>query len=215
MMVLFVSTLAHATRITTGNLTNSTTAAVPDISNVSATPVSMIRLDLGGAKFPTAAGQLRVAITVDTTTPVVRVGTATDQTFRDDAVSAAFFGYYLTTGVRSSNQAAPGINIKVKRGAGETAGRSYYLLGNGTTIPTLQGQLTLAPAAATTFASTVPNSIHCGPRYVANGIAGTAINCAAGTTVANMDITQFVKVLFSDPTSAAIVSQLEFTAVNE
>ncbi len=206
---------AYATRITTGNLSTTTTAASPQVSNVNATPSSSIRLDVGGANFLTATGQLSVSISVDTSTPLVTVGTAADQLFRDDAVGAAFFGYYLSTGVRSSNQAAAAINVKVKKGAGETAGRSYYLVGNGTTVPTVQGSLTVAPATVTTFATTTPNSIHCGPSYVANGLSGVAINCASGTNVANMDITQFVKVLATDPTSAAIVSQLEFIAVNE
>lgn len=210
-----LNTSAFATRITTNNLANSTTAGTPLISNISATPSAIIRLDLGGANFITATGQLSVTISVDTSTPVVTVGTAADQAFRDDTIGAAYFGYYLTAGVRSSNQSAAGINIKVKKGAGETAGRSYYLLGNGTTVPAVQGDLTAAPAVVTTFASPAKNSVHCGPSYVANGLSGTAIGCAGGSTVANMDITQFVKVLYSDPTSAAIVSQLEFTAVNE
>lgn len=213
--VLGLSTSAHATRITTGNLNLSTTAATPLISNVNATPSSIIRLDLGGANFLTSTGQLSVSITVDTATPVVTVGTAADQAFRDDTVGAAYFGYYLSSGVRSANQSAAGINIKVKKGAGETSGRSYYLLGNGTTVPAAEGDLTIAPGSVTTFASAAKNSVHCGPSYVANGLSGAAIGCAGGTTVANMDVTQFVKVLYSDPTSAAIVSQLEFTAVNE
>lgn len=212
---LGVTTSAFATRITTNNLSNSTTAGTPLISNVNATPSSVIRLDLGGANFITATGQLSVSITVDTATPVVTVGTAADQVFRDDTVGAAYFGYYLSAGVRSANQSAAGMNIKVKKGSGESANRSYYLLGNGTTVPTVEGDLTIAPASVTTFASTVPNSVHCGPSYVANGLSGAAIGCSGGSTVANMDVTQFVKVLYSDPSSSAIVSQLEFTAVNE
>lgn len=206
---------AYATRITTGNLNLTTTAATPLTSNINATPSAVIRLDVGGANFLNVVSPLSVSVTVDTSTPVVTVGTAANQAFRDDATSAAYFGYYLSVGERSSNQAAANINVKVKKGSGETAGRSYYLLGNGTTTPTVQGDLTAAPASATTFATGAPNGVHCGPSYVANGLSGAAINCAGGSTVANMDITQFVKVLFSDPTSAAIVSSLEFTAVNE
>lgn len=205
----------HATVVNTGNLAGTTTAGVPLTGNILATPRAMIRLDLGGAKYIGAATPLTITITVDCSTPAVTVGTAANQLFRDDAVSAAFFGYYLTLGVRSAAQTAANVNLKVRRGAGETAGRSYYLLGNGTTTPTVQGDLTVAPAAVTTFATAPPNTIRCGPSYVANGISGTAINCAAGATVANMDITQFVKVLYSDPVATARISQLEFTAVNE
>ena len=214
-LVAGLSTSAHATRITTGNLAATTTAASPLVSNISATPAAIIRLDVGGASFINTSTPLSVTITVDTSTPSVTVGTAAAQSFRDDAIGAAYFGYYLTVGERSSNQSAANINVKVKKGSGGSAGRSYYLLGNGTTTPTVQGDLTAAPASATTFATGAPNGVHCGPSHVANGLSGTAIGCTGGSTVANMDITQFVKVLYSDPTSAAIVSQLEFTAVNE
>ncbi len=210
-----LSSDAYATRITTGNMSATTTAATPLVSNISATPTAIIRLDLGGAGYINTSSPLSVSITVDTSTPSVTVGTAANQMFRDDTIGAAYFGYYLTAGVRSSNQSAANINVKVKKGAGETANRSYYLLGNGTTTPTVQGDLTIAPASVTTFATAAPNGVHCGPSHVANGLTGTAIGCTGGSTVANMDITQFVKVLYSDPTSAAIVSQLEFTAVNE
>lgn len=212
---LGVTTSAHATRITTGNLANTTTAASPQVSNINATPSSIIRLDLGGANFATNTGQLEVNISVDTATPVVTVGTAADQAFRDDAVGAAYFGYYLSTGVRSANQPNAALNVKVKAGSGATANRSYYLLGNGATTPAAEGDLTAAPASATTFVSPGKNAVHCGTNYATNGLSGAAIGCAGGSTVANMDVTQFVKVLYTDPTSAAIVSQLEFTAVNE
>jgi hypothetical protein len=106
------------------------------------------------------------------------------------------------------------VNIKINKGAGETSNRSYYLLGNGTTTPSVEGDLTIAPASATTFATAGSNGVHCGPSYAANGLSAS-LNCAGGSDVANMDITQFVKVLYSDPDSAAIVSQVEFTAVAE
>lgn len=176
-----------------------------------------IRFNLGGAKFTGAASPLTVSITVDTLTPTVAVGTAADQSFRDDSVGAAFFGYYLTCGLRTQTQAAGTVgNIKVRAGAAETSGRSYYLIGNGTTVPTLQSQLTDAPAAYATFASIPRNTTRCGPSYTANGVSGVnGVTCTAGTIVAAMDITQFVKVLFTDPPSAAIVSYLEFVVVNE
>lgn len=214
-LVVGVSTSAHATRITTGNMSATTTAASPQVTNISATPSAIIRLDVGGASYINTTTPLSVSITVDTSTPSVTVGTAAAQSFRDDAVGAAYFGYYLTVGERSSNQSAANVNVKIKAGSGATANRSYYLLGNGTTTPTVQGDLTAAPASATTFATGAANGVHCGPSHVANGLSGTAIGCTGGSTVANMDLTQFVKVLYSDPTSAAIVSQLEFTAVNE
>lgn len=176
-----------------------------------------IRFNLGGAKFPTVAGDLSVSITVDTLTPTVAVGTAADQSFRDDTVGAAFFGYYLTCGARTQTQAVGTVgNIKVRAGAGETANRSYYLLGNGTSTPTAQSNLTDAPAAYTTFASMPRNTTRCGPNYTANGVSGVnGVNCGPNPTIANMDITQFVKVLFTDLPSTAIVSQLDFAVVNE
>lgn len=176
-----------------------------------------IRFNLGGAKFTSATSPLSVAITVDTLTPTVAVGTAADQSFRDDSVGAAFFGYYLTCGLRTQGQAAGTVgNIKVRADAAETAGRSYYLIGNGTTVPTLQSQLTDAPAAYTTFASIPRNTTRCGPSYTANGVSGVnGVNCTAGTIVTQMDITQFVKVLFTDLPSTPIISRLEFVVVNE
>lgn len=215
LILVALSTPAHATRITTGTITGANTNAAPQVAEISATPISSIRLDVGGQRYASTTSPLRVTITVNTSTPAVTAGSAPNQSFRDDAAGAAFFGYYLTTGVRSSNQAAASVNVKVKVGAGATANRSFYLLGNGTTTPTVQGALTAAPAVATTFVSIPPNVVRCGPSYAANGLTGTAIGCVGGPTVANMNITQFVKVQFSDPTSAAIVSRLEFTAVNE
>jgi hypothetical protein len=214
-VVAGLSSSAYATRITTGNIAGANTNASPQTANISATPSAVIRLDVGGAAYVNTSSPLSVTITVDTATPSVTVGTAADQSFRDDTVGAAYFGYYLSTGVRSANQSAANINVKVKAGAAGTANRSYYLLGNGTTTPAAQADLTAAPAVATTFATTVPNVVRCGPSWSANGLSGAAIDCAGGSTVANMDVTQFVKVLYSDPTSAAIVSSLEFTAVNE
>lgn len=216
-IVCFVlwSSAACATVINTGNYSGTSSVAVPLDSLITATPRAMIRLDVGGAKYSGATSPLTLTISVDCSTPAVTVGTASDQAFRDDAIGAAYFGYYLSLGVRSAGQTAANVNLKVRRGAGETASRSYYLLGNGTTTPTIQGDLTIAPAAVTTFATAPRNVIRCGPSYVANGISGTAINCAAGSTVANMDITQFVKILYSDPVASARISQLEFTAVNE
>ncbi len=212
---LFWSTSSYATRITTGDMADTTTAANPQVSNISATPTPTIRFDIGGANFITSSSQLSVSISVDSLIPSVVAGTAADQSFRDNTVGAAYFGYYLTAGVKSASQPLANINIKVRKGSGETSGRSYYLLGNGTTVPTVQGDLTVAPASFTTIATAGSNGSHCGPNNVANGLTGASINCAGGATVANMDVTQFVKVLDSDLTSGSIASQIEFIAVNE
>lgn len=210
---ILASSSSMAASIETGLLQNSTTAGSPLVTNINATPVATIRFEVGGAAFVVNGGELDVDISVDTSSPAVLVGTAADQSFRDDTNGAAFFGYYLTTGVRSANQTPANVNIKVNAGAGETANRSYYLLGNGTSTPAAVGDLTDAPGSATTFASTSSNSVHCGPSYAANGVS--SLGCAGGSTVANMDITQFVRVAYSDPASTPIVSQLEFIAVAE
>lgn len=175
-----------------------------------------IRFNLGGAKFTTAGGELNVSISVDTLTPTVITGTVADQIFRDDSVGAAFFGYYLTAGVRTQGQ-APGTvgNLKVRRSVGETTGRTYYLLGNGTTTPTLESHLTVASSTYTTIASVPRNRTRCGPQWSANGVSGNGVNCGPNPTVANMDITQFIKVLFADPPIAPIISKLSFVIVQE
>lgn len=174
-----------------------------------------IRFNLGGAKFPTVGAALSVSITVDCITPTVAVGTAADQSFRDDTKSAAYFGYYLTAGVRTQTQAVGTLGyLQIKKGAGETANRSYYLLGNGTSIPTAESNLTIAPAGYTSIATIPRNTTRCGPNWAANGVSGiNGVTCV--TTVANMDITQFVKVLWSDPPGAAITSQLSFIVVQQ
>lgn len=213
--ILFQDHVAQATVVNTGNVAGTTTAGVPLTGNVRANSRAMIRLDIGGADFANTTTPLSISITVDCSTPAVTVGAAADQLFNDDANGAAYFGYYLSLGVRSAGQAAANINLKVAKGAGETAGRSYYLLGNGVVVPNDETDLTIAPAVATTFATAPPNTIRCGPNYNANGVTGTAINCPAGSTVANMDITHFVKILYADPIASAKVSQLSFTAVNE
>ncbi|MEZ4846974.1 MAG: hypothetical protein R2877_08650 [Bdellovibrionota bacterium] len=175
-----------------------------------------IRFNLGGAKFLAVAGQLSVTITVDATTPAVTIGTAPDQMFRDDSVGAAFFGYYLTTALRTQQQAngTQGY-VQLRVGSGATANRTYYLLGNGTTTPTLQSQLTAAPAAYTTIASIPRNSIECGTNYAANGLGNTnGVNCNNNPSNDAMDVTQFVKVLFTDAPTAIITSQLQFAVTN-
>lgn len=209
------TSISHATSITTGDLANTTTVGSPLVSNITVAPTPTIRFEVGGANFATSSSQLSVSISVDALVPVVTAGTAANQMFRDEGVGAAYFGYYLTAGVKSASQPTATVNIKIRKGAGETSGRSYYLLGNGVSTPAAQGDLTVAPASFTTFATAASNSSHCGPHFVTNGLTGVAINCSGGSTVANMDVTQFVKVLDSDSTSASITSQIEFIAVNE
>lgn len=214
-VMLSLSSQTYATSITTGELSNTSTAGSPLISNITVAPTPTIRFQIGGLAFATASSQLNVSISVDALIPTVTSGTAADQSFRDETVGAAYFGYYLTAGVKSASQPLVGINIKIRKGSGETSNRSYYLLGNGVITPSSQGDLIPAPAGYTTFATAGANGSHCGPRYVTNGLTDPAINCAAGSTVANMDVTQFVKVLDSDAASASIISQVEFIAVNE
>jgi hypothetical protein len=184
----------------------------------SSTFAQSIRFNLGGAKYTAVTTRiLGITISVDTLTPTVVTGTAADQSFRDDTVGAAFFGYYLTAGVRTQGQPAGTVgNLKLKRGATETSGRTYYLLGNGTTTPTAQSNLTLAPNTLTTFATMPRNSTRCGPNWAANGVSGVnGVNCGPNPTVANMNLTQFVKVLFTDLPTATIISSLEFVVVEE
>jgi hypothetical protein len=185
------------------------------LSSDSAHAVAKIRFNLGGAKFPKVSGELSVSITVDCITPIVAVGTAADQLFRDDAVGASYFGYYLSTGLLTSGQAAGTTShIQIQKAPAETAGRSYYLLGNGTSVPNDQTDLTIAPAAATTIATDVVNGTGCGPNYAANGVSGVnGVTCTAGTNVANMDVTQFVKVLWSDAPATTITSAIQFIVV--
>lgn len=171
-----------------------------------------IRFNLGGAKFASGGGGLSLTITVDATTPTVAVGTASDQQFRDDSVGASFFGYYLTTGLRTQGQAGgTRAYIQIRAGAGATANRTYYLLGNGTTTPTLQSHLTIAPASYTSIVNIPRNQTRCGPSYGANGVSGVnGVNCGSNPTVDDMDITQFIKVLFTDTPSTPITSELQF-----
>lgn len=206
---------SQATSITTGELSNTSTSSNPLVTNITVAPNPTIRFQVSGLAFTTASSQLNVSISVDALVPTVTSGTAADQSFRDEIVGAAYFGYYLTTGVKSASQPLASLNIKIRKGPGETSNRSYYLLGNGIVTPASQGDLTPAPAGYTTFATAGANGSHCGPRYVTNGLTSPDINCAAGSTVANMDITQFVKILDSDAASASIISQVEFIAVNE
>lgn len=202
----------QATVINTGKDNGTDTFDLPLDAVIRATPRSMIRFEVGGAKYSTTTG-LTLSATVDCTTSAVISGSVTDQAFKDDTVLAAYYGYYLSTAVISAGQTLTNMTIKIQKGAGETSGRTYYLLGNGTSTPAAQTDLTIAPSSATTIATTALNAIRCGPNYSANGITGTAVHCSAGSTVAAMDVTQFTKILFSDPPSTAIVSQLQFTAV--
>ena len=176
-----------------------------------------IRFNLGGAKYINGGTRtLAVTITVDATTPAVVSGTAPDQMFRDDSVGAAFYGYYLTTALRTQSQAAGTQGyVQLRVGTGATANRTYYLSGNGTTSPTLQSQLTAAPASYTTIATIPRNSIRCGPNYAANGLGNTnGVNCNNNPSVSTMDVTQFVKVLFTDTPASIINSRLQFVVYN-
>jgi len=170
-----------------------------------------IRFRLGGAKYTGSGTTMSVSITADATTPLVVVGMPPDQMFRDDSVSAAFFGYYLTAGVRTQNQ-APGTqaHVQLRRGSGATLNRTYYLIGNGVVSPSLESHLVLAPSSYTTIATAPRNRTRCGPNWSANGVTGGGVNCAANPTVAAMDVTQFVKVQFSDLPSSTIQSRIQF-----
>lgn len=209
--VMGLSSTSFAASVTTGNMNNTaTTAAKPLITTINATPRASIRLAVGGAKFIEAAEELSVSIDVDASTPTVTAGSAADQAFVDDVAGAAYFGYYLTTGVRSSNQTAANVNVKVAAGT-ETAGRSFFLLGHGAVSPTEEGDLTVA-GAETTFVTVASNTNVCGTNHAAN-LSGVGIPC--DNTDADMDLTQFVKVELDDAPDVAIISQLVFTAVAE
>lgn len=171
-----------------------------------------IRFAVGGAKFPTVSGQLSVSITVDALTPTVAVGTVADQMFRDDTVGASYFGYYLSTSARTTAQPSGTVHLQIQKWTGETANRSYYLMENGVTVPNDETDLTIAPSSRTTIATFARNAVRCGTNYLANGLDNVnGTNCTPATVQAGMDVTQFVKVLWSDPPSAAIVSKLSFT----
>lgn len=187
------------------------------IISMNAEAQTRIRLALGGANYNATGTDLTVSSTVECTTPSVISGTAADQMFRDDAIGAAYFGYYLTLGVRTTLQIfGTNVNVKVRRGASSTANRSYYLLGNGTTTPDDQSDLTIAPAAYTTFVSAPKNDTACGTNWSANGLPANGVNgCNGQTIINNMDVTQFVKVLFTDPPGTAIISELDFIAAVE
>ncbi len=202
----------HASVINTGNHAGTNTNSVPLNSKTVATPRSMIRLEVGGAKFSPSAGEISVTITVDTTTPSVTSGPSPDQSFRDDATSASYFGYYLTLGTRSSGQTMANIAVSATRGASATLGRTFGVIGNGTTTPTQEGDLLVVPDTPGVFALVQSNAIRCGPSYVTNGLTGTALNCASGSTTAELDATQFVKVEYADPPGVPIRSIIEFIA---
>ena len=175
----------------------------------------IIAFAIGGANYTTSAGQLNVTMTVDAITPAVLTGPAANQEFRDDVVGAAFYGYYLSTAVATTGQTSgTKVNVQIRKGVSGTANRSYYLLGNGATTPNDQTDLTIAPAAYTTYVSVAKNTTSCGTNWSANGLpTGSPYGCTGATIVANLDITQFVKILFTDPPGTAIISDLEMIAV--
>ena len=172
-----------------------------------------ITLQLGGAKFIKTGNDLSCTITVDATVPAVFTGQVADQMFVDDVAGAAYFGYYLTLGVRTQDQVLPNVNIKVSRGLGATLGRSYYLVGNGVTTPSTESNLTAAPLLPTTFATATSETRSCGPNASSNGV--NLCNNPSSITVPNMDVTQFVKVLYVDNAGTPIFSELDFIAVVE
>lgn len=184
-------------------------------STIHATPTAILKFEVASPKFNTNDNQLTVSITVDRLLFSVSSGISADQSFQDKSTGAAYFGYYLSTGVRSVSQSKPNISIKLRRGSIETAGRTYYHLENESVVPTHEKDLMKAPQNYTTFVKVPSNSVHCGPRYAFNGLSKTNINCNGGTVVTNMDLTQFVKVLYTDPIGSQITSQIEFTAVAE
>ena len=203
---------ANAGSISSGHLQNSSTSSNPTLTTIQATPQAMIRFELASMKLSNIGNQLLISIVVDSSSSSVISGIDADQTFQDEMVGAAYFGYYLSTGVRSVHQTDNNVHIKLRKGTNSTQDRTYYLLGNGTVTPTQQSDLDIAPSSFTTFATAPSNSIHCGPNYASNGLSGSQINCSGGSTVAEMDLTQFVKVYYGDPEGSIITSQLEFIA---
>ncbi len=171
-----------------------------------------IAMRLGGAKFVPSGGQLAVSITVDTSLPTVISGSQADQTFRDDTVSAAFFGYFITLGVGSSQQSTfNSLKVAVKVGSGETSGRTYALYGHGATNPSSQSDLIRPPNSYAAFLTRNVNNAFCGVNWMTH-IPGSVI-CEGATLVPTLDLTQFVKVLYSDSTASTFTSQLDFIAV--
>ena len=78
---------------------------------------AQIAFAIGGASYTNSGVQLNVTITVDAITPTVITGIAANQAFRDDVAGAAFFGYYLTTGVTTLTQVVgTKVNIQIRKG---------------------------------------------------------------------------------------------------
>jgi hypothetical protein len=200
----------EASEITTKNIVGTTSTTVISSIHVTANPA--LRFKIGSVNEN--SGSLNVSTTVDSTISSVTASASANQFFKDDSTKAKYYGYYISTGVTSANQTAKSIHIKIRKGPAETSGRSYYLVGNGSITPKKESDLTAAPVSYTTFATTTSNLTHCGKNYRANHLID-GINCGVGSTVENMDITQFVKVLDTDKNPSAIISQLEFTAIPE
>jgi hypothetical protein len=207
--------LADAGEASTSTIRGTSTSSSPITTTIHAKTQAAIRFEVAGAKLSTVGNKLSISISVDSSKLGVTSGIQADQIFRDSNIGAVFFGYYFSTGVKSVHQASKNIHVKLRKGNAETPGRTFYLAGNGTTSPHNQADLKIAPSTFTTFATAPSNSVHCGPQYMSNGLSNPKLNCAGGSTISNMDLTQFVKVLYNDPDGSYITSQLEFIATAE
>ncbi len=115
-VVAGMSSSVEAVVINTGNMAATTTAATPLVSNIVATPASIIRFEVGGAKYVLDGAQLKVSITVDTSTPTVTVGTASDQSFKDDLDGAARNGMTITRDNQTLKGPFPGFLKRCRHG---------------------------------------------------------------------------------------------------
>lgn len=211
MIILTLTSSALAGGLVTnasGNFSNGLT------TTVSANPISTIHLQIGGGNVLLQDGKMKVSAQNGSSISVI-ASDSSDQYFKDPINNAQFYGYYLSVGVSSTNQPGRSIVVKVRRGAEETPGRSFYVRGNNPDSAKSETDLVNAPVNYSTFATVPSNSTYCGANYQQNRISDKRINCDSGTKMPSLDLTQYVKVVSSDISPQDINSQLDFIAVAE
>ncbi len=206
---------AYADTLAVGNARDAIAVSRPLVTTVAAKPKSSVHLNIAGSMLVGESGSILASVRVDHSHASITTGIQADQFFQDPQSGARYYGYFLSLGVQTAHQTKQMVKIQIQAGENDTPHRSYYRKGNGGSSPMSENELQAVAQTPQTLASVATNTVTCGTRHRQNGMPTEPFNCEQGMQNAHMDLTQYVKVLPSDPEGMVITSHMVITAVME